>query len=101
VCVHPNQVHVGNQGVAKLCVVPAGALPVPVSDRLNTPVKGLNRQIVSCLSRIYCRPQQFTAVSQAGSTLPFTRWGCVGAVAGLCGRGSRPSTAYWDPLLSR
>jgi hypothetical protein len=36
----------------------AGALPVPVSDRLRNDLKGLNRPISSGQSRIYCRPKQ-------------------------------------------
>jgi hypothetical protein len=41
--------------VGKILVVPAGALPVPVSDELKACIRGLNRQIFW----IYCRPTEF------------------------------------------
>jgi hypothetical protein len=45
-----------SRAVGKLFVVPAGALPVPVSDRLYFGA-GRNRQIFSGQSRVYCRPR--------------------------------------------
>jgi hypothetical protein len=50
----------GSAGLlGSLFVVPAGALPVPVSDSYKGLHRASHRQIFSALSRIYCRPKRF------------------------------------------
>jgi hypothetical protein len=58
-------------------VVPAGALPVPVSDGLNRPVLGLNRRILSGSSRPTLRQYRSKPAAQL---LPICAGGYINAL---------------------